>query len=124
MEIKEFKEKKIWAVVGSVHNKEKFAYKIYVSLIKKGYIVFAVDPSGDMVDEEVSYKSLHDLPEVPEVINMVINPIRGMKYVDEANELGIKYMWFQPGAESPELISRAQSCGMKVTQNKCVMVEF
>ena len=124
MEIKEFKEKKVWAVVGSVHNKEKFAYKIYKSLISKGYNVFPVDPSGEKVDEEEAYKSLLDLPQVPDVVDMVINPIRGEKYVDEAHELGIKYIWFQPGAEGPDIVSKAQSYNMKVIQNKCVMVEF
>lgn len=122
--IKEFKDKKIWAVVGSVHNKDKFAYKIYNFLKIKGYKVYAVDPSGEMVDDDASFKTLSELPEKPEVVDMVINPIRGEKYIEEANNLNIKYVWFQPGAESIDLIEKSSSYGMNVVHNSCVMVEF
>ncbi|MCX7903120.1 MAG: CoA-binding protein [Caloramator sp.] len=124
MNINVFKEKKVWAVVGSVSNKEKFAYKIYNFLKNKGYRVYAVDPKGLDVDGEKSYKSLLDLPEVPEAVDMVINPALGGSYVDEANQLNIKYIWFQPGAESMELIEKAKNFGMEVVYSHCVMKEF
>lgn len=121
---KEFQEKKTWAVVGSVHNREKYAYKIYNFLKGKGYRVYAVDPSGEPVDEDKSYRTLSELPEKPEAVDMVINPIRGEKCIEEANTLGINYVWFQPGAESEELIEKSNSYGMNVVYNQCVMVEF
>lgn len=119
-----FQVKKVWAVVGNVHNKEKYAYKIYNFLKNKGYKVYAVDPTGEMVDNDKSYKSLSELPDKPEAVDMVINPVKGEKYLDEAHTLGIKYIWFQPGAESDELIKKSNSYGMIVVQNECVMVEF
>lgn len=123
-DIKDFQDKRIWAVVGSVHNKEKFAYKIYNFLKSKGYQVYAVDPTGEMVGEDKSYETLSELPVKPEVLDMVINPVKGKKYIDEANILNIKYVWFQPGAESDELISISNSYGMNVIYNDCVMVKF
>lgn len=122
--IKEFQEKRIWAVVGSVHNREKFAYKIYNFLKGKGYTVYAVDPSGEMVDSDKSFKTLSELPEKPEAIDMVINPLKGTAYIEEANNLNIKYVWFQPGAESERLIEKSNSYNMNVVHNSCVMVEF
>ncbi|TDT47631.1 CoA-binding protein [Fonticella tunisiensis] len=124
MDIQDFKDKKVWAVVGSVHNREKFAYKIYNFLKAKGYRVYAVDPSGKDVDGDKSYVSLSSLPEKPEAVDMVIHPAKGGSFVDEAKHLGINYIWFQPGAESEELIEKAGSYGMKVVHHKCVMVEF
>ncbi len=122
--IKEFRDKEIWAVVGSVHNKEKYAHRIYHFLKSKGYKVYPVDPSGEMVDGDKSFKTLSELPEKPEAIDMVINPIKGEAYVIEAKILDIKYIWFQPGAESNELIEKSNSYGMNVVHNNCVMVEF
>lgn len=124
MEINNFKEKRVWAVVGSVHNKEKFAYKIFKVLKSKGYEVYPVDPSGISVDEEVTYKTLKDLPIIPEAVDMVINPIKGMGFVDEASSLGVKFIWFQPGAENDEIVKKAEGYGMNVIYKKCVMVEF
>ncbi|MCX7951818.1 MAG: CoA-binding protein [Clostridiales bacterium] len=124
MNIAEYKDKKIWAVVGSVSNKEKFANKIYNFLKSKGYKVYPVDPSGKELDGQKTFKSLKELPENPDVIDMVINPVKGDMFIEEANELGIKYVWFQPGAESFEIVEKAKDFGMEVVYNKCVMVEF
>lgn len=124
MNFSDFQDKKTWAVVGSVHNKEKFAYKIYNFLRAKGYKVYAVDPSGEMVDGDASYRTLSDLPEKVEVVDMVINPFKGEAFVDEAKELNIENIWFQPGAEKPELVEKAKDYGMNVVHNHCVMVEF
>jgi predicted CoA-binding protein len=77
-----------------------------------------------MVDGDKSFKTLSELPEKPEAIDMVINPIKGEAYVVEANNLGVKYIWFQPGAESKELIEKSSSYGMNVVYNDCVMVKF
>lgn len=122
--IKEFEKKRIWAVVGNIHNKEKFAYKIYKFMKNMGYKVYPVDPTGEIIDGEQSFKTLSDLPEIPEAVDMVINPIRGEAIIDEANRLNIKYVWFQPGAENSELVEKATTYGMNVIHNQCVMVEF
>lgn len=122
--IREFREKKVWAVVGSVHNKAKYAYTIYNFLKDKGYKVYAVDPSGEMVDEDKSFKTLSELPEKPEAIDMVINPVKGAEYLEEANSINIKNIWFQPGAESEELINKSNGYGMNVVHHNCVLVEF
>lgn len=124
MNKEEFKNKKIWAVVGSCHNPEKYAYKIYCHLKKKGLQVYAVDPTGKSVDGEPSYKTIEELPVIPEAVDMVINPVKGAEYLEEAIRLGISHIWFQPGAESPELIQRAQSSNMNVVYNACVMVDL
>jgi predicted CoA-binding protein len=122
--IKEFEKKRVWAVVGNIHNKEKFAYKIYKFMKNKGYNVYPVDPTGEAIDGEQSFKTLTDLPEIPEVVDMVINPIRGEAFLDEANGLNIKFVWFQPGAENSELVEKANAYGMNVIHNQCVMVQF
>lgn len=124
MDVADYRSKKVWAVVGNVHAREKFAYKIYNFLKNKGYKVYPIDPYGIDVDGDKSYTSLLDLPEVPEAVDMVINPVKGEEYIDEAEKLSIKYIWFQPGAESKEIVERAQGYGMEVLYDHCVMVDL
>lgn len=124
MGIEEFQNKKVWAVVGKVHDHSKYAYKIYKFLQSKGYRVYAVDPTGEMVDGEESYQSLTVLPEKPDAVNLVINPYTGEDFINQAKLLDIDYIWFQPGADTEELVVMAEAYGMKVVYNHCVMVDF
>jgi predicted CoA-binding protein len=121
--IKEMLSKKIWAVAGSTHNKEKYAYKVYNKLKESGYRVYSINPSLQDVDGDKSYGELNALPEKIEVISMVINPVKGKKIIEDAIKSGIGYIWFQPGAETEELIQLAEGSGIKVVYDRCVIVE-
>ncbi|WP_407638226.1 CoA-binding protein [Caldanaerobius polysaccharolyticus] len=116
-------EKKIWAVVGVSPKKEKYGYKVYKSLKDKGYQVYPVNPLYTDVEGDKCYQSLRFLPVVPQVVNMVVAPKFGKQYVDEAGELGVEYIWFQPGAESPELVNAAESKGLKAIYGACVLLQ-
>ena len=54
---------------------------------------------------------------------MVVSPKIGDAFVEEASKLGVDIIWFQPGAESDELIKKANNSGLNVVYNTCVMME-
>jgi len=113
-----------WVVAGSTHDPAKYAHIIYKKLKNHNYNVFSLNPSGKNVDEDRSYKTLFDLPVKPDVINMVINPVKGREIISDAIELGVKHIWFQPGADTDELIDKAEKAGITVIFNRCVLVEL
>lgn len=115
---------KVWCVAGSTHDPQKFANMIYKKLKGRDYDVFSLNPSGRDADDDKSYKILAELPVKPDVINMVINPVKGREIISDAIDLGIKYIWFQPGAESEELIRMAEISEIEVVHNRCVLVEL
>ncbi len=119
--IEEFLNRRIWAVVGVSQNTQKFGYKIYKSMLGSGYTVYPIHPAAEEVDGNKVYKSLAELPQKPEVVNLVVPPNVSEKVVEECKELGIERVWFQPGAESPEAIAKAESLGLKVVYNACAM---
>lgn len=110
-----------WAVVGATANKEKFGYKIYQRLKEKGYNVYPVNPNYQQIDGDKCYPSLSELPEKPDVIDMVVPPNRGIKVVEEAAELGIRNIWLQPGTVSEELLKFAEQKEVNTVQ-ACVLV--
>lgn len=122
--IREMLSKKIWAVVGATDNKEKFGYKIYRKLKDFGYKVYPVNPNYNEVDGDKCYRSIKDLPEIPEVIDMVVSPKIGLGTLQEAAELGIKFIWFQPGAQSEEPVKYAMDRGIQVVYERCVLIEL
>jgi len=115
---------KSWVVAGSTHNPDKFAHKIYKKLKSMKYAVYSLNPSGLDADGDKSYKILSSLPIKPEVISMVINPVKGREIIGDAAILGIKYIWFQPGADTLELVNMAETAGINVVYNRCVLVEL
>lgn len=110
-----------WAVIGASTNEDKYGFKIYKKLKKKGYKVFAINPNCEEILGDKCYPDLKSLPEKVDVINMVVPPKVGLKVVEEANELGIKNVWFQPGSESKELITYCNENKLNPIQ-ACVLV--
>ncbi|HHV65469.1 MAG TPA: CoA-binding protein [Peptococcaceae bacterium] len=114
-------EKMIWAVVGVSPNPQKYGYKVYQKLKKCGYKVYAVNPFYENIEEDKCYKDLSSLPEIPQVVNMVISAKKGKAVIEEAAKLGIKYVWFQPGSCDKELLELTGKLGMESVQ-ACVLV--
>lgn len=115
------KNHKTWAVIASNVSKEKYGYKIYKKLKEEQYNVFYVCASENEIDEDKVYHSLSELPEKPEVVNFVINPRKGIDYVNECAKLGIDKIWLQPGTISKEILDFAAQKNIKVIEN-CVLV--
>jgi predicted CoA-binding protein len=120
--VEEMLAQKVWAVIGASANKEKFGYKIFKKLESTGYTVYPINPFRDRIEQAVCYPSLSALPQIPDVINFVVRPSVGIKIMEEAKDLGIKRMWFQPGAESQEIIQKASDEGLDIVYNDCVLL--
>ncbi|NLU36981.1 MAG: CoA-binding protein [Clostridiales bacterium] len=117
----EMLKKKVWAVVGANSKPDKFGYKIYKKLKIHGYKVYPVNPGYDTVDGDKCYPSLKDLPEKPDVIDMVVNPQIGKGIIEEAAQLGVKYIWLQPGTHNQEIVELLEEKGLNYVKN-CVLV--
>lgn len=117
----EMLEKKIWAVVGANQDREKYGNMIYRKLKTRGYEVYAVNPMYETIEGDKCYKDLSSLPKVPEVIDMVVSPKRGKPVLEEAAQLGIRYIWLQPGTYDDELLKKIDELGLEAVQ-ACVLV--
>ena len=111
------------AVVGATDNPMKYGSVIYRDLKRKGYSVFPVNPNRTEVDGDRAYPSLDKLPETPTIVNIVVPPSVTIRVLRKSLELGLKNVWLQPGAESPESLSFLQENGFNYLANACIMVE-
>jgi predicted CoA-binding protein len=116
------KGKKI-ALVGATNKTDKWGYKILKVLKSKGYTVFPVHPSVEAIDGDKVWKTLRDLPEKPDGVNIVVPPSATEDAVRLAKELGIDLVWMQPGAESDDAIDFCDENGMECIHHKCILVE-
>lgn len=121
--IAEFPKHRKWAVVGVSEDRTKYGNKIYRDLRKAGYQVYAVNPKLQTVEGDPCYPSVAELPERPDVVDLVVPPAVALNVVDDCLKAEIKRIWFQPGSESEEAITKAQSHGLQVVHDACIMIQ-
>ncbi|MDL1971830.1 MAG: CoA-binding protein [Deltaproteobacteria bacterium] len=115
--------KNVFAVIGVSRDPEKYGYKVYKDLKKAGYTVYPINPKTESIDGDKCYNSLRELPERPDVVDIVVPPKITERIIKECKELGIKRVWMQPGSESEEAISFCKENNIEVVHSVCVMVE-
>jgi predicted CoA-binding protein len=120
--ITDFVNRHVWAVVGASQDRSKFGNRVFRSLRDAGYTVYAVNPKGGELEGTKVYPSLADLPQLPEVIDLVVPPSVTEQVVKEAHRLGLTRIWMQPGAESEAAITYCHEQGIQVVDGACAMV--
>lgn len=120
--IADFVNRRVWAVVGASQDTAKYGNRVFRSLHAAGYTVYAVNPKGGELEGAPVYRSLAELPQLPDVIDLVVPPAVTEQIVREAHQLGIKRVWMQPGAESKAAIEFCREHEMQVVFDACAMV--
>ena len=114
--------KNVFAVVGASRNPEKYGHKVFRDLLEAGYEVYPVNPKADEVLGHKCYPDLKSLPKKPDVVVFVVPPKVTESLAGQCVELGVKFVWMQPGAESEEAIRVLEEAGVKVFHNVCIMI--
>ncbi len=115
-------EAKTIAVVGASKNPEKDAHRIPKYLQEHGYRIIPVNPTADMILGERAYKSLSDVRESYDVVD-IFRPSEDVPpIVDEAIRGPAKVIWMQQGIRNEEAASKAEAAGKIVVQDACMMV--
>ncbi|MFA6080803.1 MAG: CoA-binding protein [Patescibacteria group bacterium] len=117
----DFKEIKSIAIVGLSDNPERPSYEVGKYLISKGFKIFPINPNIDNFLGIKSYKTLSDIKDKIDVVDIFrksefVGPI-----VDEAIKIGAKSIWMQEGVIDEVSANKARSAGLTVVMNMCIM---
>lgn len=122
--IKDFLNKKnIFAVVGASRNPKKYGHQVYKELKEAGYKVYPVNPNATEILGDKCYPKLEELPEKPDVVNLVVPPKITEGIVRVCKSMGIKKVWMQPGSESKTAISFCEKNNIKLIHGVCVIIQ-
>lgn len=110
------------AVVGATDHPGKYGGIIYRDMKGKGFRVFGVNPYRETVDDDPCWPTVKDLPEAPTIVVFVVPAKRGLDVLRDCAEAGIRNIWLQPGASSPELEAALDAGDFDWLANACVMV--
>ena len=113
----QLRNSKTIAVVGLYDNSARISYGVSRYMQEQGYRIIPVNP---MIEEALGEKSYPDLKSVPVTIDMVdvfrrselVAPV-----VDEAIEVGVKYIWLQDGVIDEVAKAKAEAAGIPVVMD-------
>ena len=117
------KESKTIAVVGMSKNPEKTAHRIPKYLKEVGYRVIPVNPTAEEILGEKSYKSLEEIPEQVDVVDVFRPSEFTPEVVKSAVKLNPKLIWLQLGISNEQSKTIAKDSSIPYVENKCLMVE-
>ncbi len=120
--IDDFITQRSLAIVGVSRKANKFGNIVFKELKTKGYQLYLVHSSGEVIEGEQSYPSLKALPAKVGGVLVVVPPAQAEVVVREAHEAGIERIWLQQGAESPAAIQYCQQNGMSVVYGNCILM--
>jgi uncharacterized protein len=111
------------AMVGVSGNPTRASYRALVHMKSKGYTVYPVNPSYDEILGLKCYKSLLDIKEPVDIVDIFRRGDTVLPLVDEALEIGAKVFWMQIGVINAEAAAQAAAAGMEVVMDRCVKIE-
>ncbi|MDE1834880.1 MAG: CoA-binding protein [Candidatus Micrarchaeota archaeon] len=118
------KSYKTVAVVGCSRDESKYSNIVARFLKGAGYRVIPVNPSTDEVIGQKCYKSLLDIPEKIDIVDVFRPSEDTLAIAKQAAQIGAKALWLQEGIINEETRKYAEDKGMAFVQDKCMMKEY
>jgi uncharacterized protein len=100
---------KVVAVIGASSDRSKFGNRALRAFQQQGYTVVPINPNELEVEGLKTYASVLDVPGTIDMASFYVPPEIGEQVIAEVARKGIGEVWLNPGAESDELIARAQA---------------
>lgn len=111
------------AVVGCSRDPEKDAHKVPKYLKEHGYKIIPVNPSAEEILGEKACKTLSDIKEQIDIIDIFRPSEECLQVVKEAIRLKPRAIWMQLGIENIEAAKLAEKAGIDIIMDKCIMIE-
>ena len=112
------------AIIGASTDRSKFGNKAVRIYAKKGYKVYPVHPKEKEIEGIKAYPTIADVPDLYlDRISFYVGPAVGLRVIDEVAKKKVGEVWLNPGAESPELIAKAEKMGLHVIA-ACSLVDI
>jgi len=103
------------AVIGAGPDRHKFGNKSVRAHAWAGYTVYPIHPTAESVEGLPAYTSVADVPvEKLERVTVYLPPAVGLKVLPAIATKNPDEVWFNPGADSPEVLAEARKLGLKV----------
>ena len=109
------------AVVGLSARRFRPSHGVAEYLQRAGYRIIPVNPNIAEVLGEKSYPSLDAVPEPVDIVDIFRRAEHVPEIVASAIRKGAKAIWMQEGVMHEEAARRAESAGLTVVMDRCIL---
>ena len=114
---------RVIAVVGLSPDEGKASNVVARYLMARGYRVIPVNPGAESILGEKSYKSLGDIEEKVDIVDIFMRAEKVLPFVRDALELKPRAIWLQLGIVSDEARALSEAHGVMFVMDRCVKQE-
>jgi uncharacterized protein len=111
------------AVVGLSPNRMRPSYGVSEYMKRSGYRIIPINPGHAEILGEKSYRTLDDVAEPVEIVNVFRRSEFTPEIADAAIRKGAKVLWLQEGISNDEAAERARAAGLEVVMDRCILKE-
>ena len=112
-----------FGVAGASHSRAKYGNKVLRCYWDAGRRAYPLNPNRNEVEGRRCYPDLAALPEPIHGLSLITQPNVSERVVDDALARGVRFFWFQPGAEHDAAIAQAKSADATViAHGPCLLV--
>lgn len=108
----ETNEEKSIIIVGASSDRSRLSNKALRAYRDLGWTVYPVHPSETEVEGLACVARIAEVQGRAATLNLYVRPSVGISLLAEAPAKGVRRVYLNPGAASPELVERARALGM------------
>jgi uncharacterized protein len=110
------------AVVGASRDPDKAGGSVPYGLQRRGFRIVPINPYADTLFGEKVYRSLLDVPEKIDIVDVFRPAHEGPEIARQAAAVGAKALWLQLDIRSDEARGIAEQAGMDYVEDECTGV--
>ena len=112
------------AIVGVSANTDRASYHVARYLQgKTDYELFFVNPAAEEILGQKVYKSLSEIEEEIDLVDVFRKPDDCLTVLEEAIAIKAKAIWLQLGISVPEVATQGEAAGLTVVMDRCIKID-
>ena len=111
------------AVVGLSNNPLRPSHGVSAYMQTHGYRILPVNPRINGALGEKAYRSLLEIPEKIDIVNIFRRPVFVAEVVNQAIQLKVPAIWMQEEVIHEEAAGKARKAGIFVIMDRCILKE-
>jgi len=117
------RDSRVLAVVGLSADWFRPSFFAAKYMQEHGYRVIPVNPKYESILGERCYKSLRDIPEKVDLVDIFRKTQDVMPIAEEAIAIGARVLWQQLGVKNEAAAAKARAAGLETVMDRCVKIE-